>query len=137
MVGPITNGRWGRRVPLNDFRGQVLYENKKMEQPEKQKQITRMYKRIESKENVRTLWMATGSFVFLGLVLYHSLDLQSWHNLVCERPVNSRLVSFHFLLGTGGVCVHRLTQPNLKAFVFTHSVRRYRRTGNFLPGGGR
>lgn len=64
------------------------------------------------------------------IVLYHSLDLLSWHNLVCVRPVNSRLVSFHFFFcfsGTGGVCEHRLTQPNLEAFVFTrHLVRRYR-----------
>ena len=44
----------------------------------KEKQIMIMYKRIESKENARTLWMATGSFVFRGLVLYHSLDLLSW-----------------------------------------------------------
>ena len=57
----------GEKIPLNGFRGQALYENKEMEQPEEQKQIMIMYKRIESKENTRALWMATGSFVFRGL----------------------------------------------------------------------
>ena len=94
----------------------------------KEKQIMMMYKRIESKENARTLWMATGSFVFRGLVLYHSLDLLSWQPSLWKTFEQSpRLFPlFFFSSGTGGVCVHRLTQPNLEAFVFNrHLVRHY------------
>ena len=65
----------------------------------KEKQIMMMYKRIESKENARTLWMATGSFVFRGLVLYHSLDLLSWQPSLwktCEQ--SPRLFPLFFFL---------------------------------------
>lgn len=81
----------------------------------KEKQIMMMYKRIESKENARTLWMATGSFVFRGLVLYHSLDLLSWQPSLwktCEQSPRLFPLFFFFFRDGWRLC----TQANTTKF---------------------
>ena len=103
-VGEKNSPQWLRRSG-------ALREQK----PEKQKQIMIINVQEDRKQRERPDVMnGNRKFCFSRIiVLYHSPDLLSWHNLVCERSVKSRLISFHFFFRDG----QRLcTQANTTKF---------------------